>query len=164
MTRVRSVLAAAVTGTTVLVLGTFGVVRLARLKPLRMSGVSMEPTLHNNDRFFASTDVSELTRGDLVLYRYPQNPSKVFVNRIVGLPGDTIEIRAGQVYINQAALHEPYAVGRNEPESGPIRIPENEFYVLGDNREHANDSRAFGPIERGAIVGRYVAKYWNAGA
>ena len=106
----------------------------------------------------------EPRRGDLVLFNYPKDESQVYVKRLIGLPGETVEIRKRIVYINGHPLHESFAIYSNTstrktgPHSGdnfgPIKIPVDQYFVLGDNREQSEDSRHFGLITRENISGK----------
>ncbi len=115
-------------------------------------------------------------RGDLVTFRYPQDPSVVFIKRVVGLPGEKLAIRAAVVFINEEPLSEPYvthilplvstpACAGCEDDSqaswGPETIPEGAYFVLGDNRDNSNDSRFFGSVPRANILGRVRSVYWS---
>lgn len=133
---------------------------------------SMEPTLLIGDniitlRYF--TD-QKPDRGDIVIFPFPYDREKDFVKRIVGLPGETLEIRQQQVYINNMALDEPYALHTQPPQSpplvprddlAPMIIPDGQVFVIGDNRENSNDSRMFGPLEVTDIERQVKIIYWS---
>ncbi|HJQ70575.1 MAG TPA: signal peptidase I [Blastocatellia bacterium] len=136
-------------------------------QPVKVEGAAMSPTLNDGDRVFVSKDVAELRRGDIVVFHYPQDTTKSFVKRIVGLPGETIKIdREGKLYINGVLTNEPYvAPERNQ---GPRTVPEqtikaDHYYVLGDNRDASNDSRTFGAVSKDLIYGKVVMRYWPLG-
>ena len=99
--------------------------------------------------------------GEVIVFRYPQDPDRHFVKRVIGTPGDVIQIIKGKVYLNHEAIPEPY-VDRNEytTDWGPYVIAEEQYFVLGDNRPYSNDSRAWGTISFDHIVGRYWFRYW----
>ena len=125
----------------------------------------MEPALKDGDRLFIDRAVDKLNRGDIVVFHYPFDPSKSYLKRVVGLPGETIEIRDGRVLINGTGLDEPYvAAANNRVMSGRkvIRIPDDSYYVVGDNRDNSNDSRMWGPLQRKFIYGKFVTKYYSA--
>ncbi len=106
----------------------------------------MEPTIHDGEKLTGYPVYRDLRRGDIVVFILPDNPKATSCKRIIGLPGETIEIRDGQVLINGAALSEPYI---QEPVNYAVEsttIPENSYYLLGDNRNHSKDSHDFGSV------------------
>ncbi len=107
-------------------------------------------------------------RGDVIVFEYPEDPSKDFIKRVVGLPGETVEIRNKQVFVNGEPLDESYVqyldpnlVYGPRDNWGPKQIPEGEFFVMGDNRDHSRDSRFWGYVPRAAIVGKAMFLYWS---
>jgi signal peptidase I len=130
---------------------------------------SMEPTLRTGDRILVSKftyRVWEIRRGDIIVFRYPLNPNKDFVKRVVGLPGERIEMKDGFVQINSRPLGEVYPTalpgGDRACSSnyGPETVPAGAVFVLGDNRCNSEDSRFFGFVPIKNIVGRALAVYW----
>jgi signal peptidase I len=103
-------------------------------------------------------------RGDVVVFRYPGDPTKNYIKRIVGVPGDRVEIFQGAVLVNGKRLAEPYvpAEFRDERSMGEVVVPRGEYFVLGDHRNLSSDSRDFGVVERQAICGKAVFAYWPA--
>ncbi|MEF2144679.1 MAG: signal peptidase I [Desulfovibrionaceae bacterium] len=107
--------------------------------------------------------------GDIIVFEYPEDPSKDFIKRVIGLPGDKIEIRGQTVLRNGEALTEPYsrhtgALSVEQPLDmfqHPFTVPENQFFVLGDNRDESRDSRYWGFVDREAIVGKALVIYWS---
>ncbi len=107
---------------------------------------------------------------DIIVFEYPQDPSKDFIKRVIGLPGDTIEIRDKVVYRNGQKLDEPY-VQHTDPRSLPgprdnmpeITVPVGKYFVMGDNRDESLDSRFWGTVDRGAILGKAWVIYWSWG-
>ena len=99
--------------------------------------------------------------GEVIVFQYPQDPDRHFVKRVLGTPGDIVQIMKGEVYLNHTVVPEPY-VDRNEftTDWGPYKIAEEQYFVLGDNRPSSNDSRAWGTISFDHIVGRYWFRYW----
>jgi signal peptidase I len=149
----------------VLVASSCSALRRAAVQPVKVEGVAMEPALRNGDRIFIDRSVDKLERGDIITFYYPADPSRSFIKRVVGLPGEAVEILDGKVLINGNALDEPYvAPENNRVMSGhkEIRIPVDSYYVLGDNRDNSNDSRAWGPLTRKFIYGKFVRKYYSA--
>jgi signal peptidase I len=111
----------------------------------------------------------ELRRGDIVVFRYPQNPARKYVKRCLGLPGDRIEMRNKVLYVNEQPVSEPYVIHRDQtvqtwPFSrdtfGPVRVPEGQYFMLGDNRDESADSRYWGFLPQRMIEGRAWAVYW----
>lgn len=99
-------------------------------------------------------------RGDIIVFQYPRDPTKDFVKRVVGLPGETIEVRSGTVYIDGDPLREPYLQRMDQSSSHGISLDGGEYYVIGDNRRNSNDSRAWGVVPEENIVGRVLLVYW----
>ena len=102
-------------------------------------------------------------RGDLVLVRDPVEPGMWYVKRIIGLPGEHVQMDGDNVSINGEALEEPYAHGRNgaaSPFPNQWVPDEAEYFVLGDRRQDSRDSRTFGPVESGQIIGKVWVRYW----
>src|SRR5580692_9873861 len=120
-------------------------------QPVKVEGTSMMPSLEDQERIFVNKFVYRLEpieRGDVVVFRYPRDPSKSFIKRVIGLAGDRIRINAGQVWVNGRQLNEDYvppayADARSYP---AITVPPDSYFVLGDHRSLSNDSRDFGPV------------------
>lgn len=124
---------------------------------------SMEPTLLPHDRVLVNKFIyrfREPHRGDVIVLRYPRDPGKNYIKRIVGLPGDRVEIKNGHLTINGRAVEELYLNGQPSGDYGPDVIPVGSFFVLGDNRMNSEDSRAFGFLTQGQIVGQAALIYW----
>jgi len=129
----------------------------------RVEGQSMEPNLHPNQRLIIEKvsyrfDMPE--RGDIVVLKLPGRRSEPLIKRVIGLPGETVEIHGGQVFINGKPLKEPYLRTRTYGDMPPRKVPEGCIFVLGDNRNASNDSRFFGPVPLENIVGRAWIRYW----
>ncbi len=126
----------------------------------------MMPALNDGDRIIIDRGFEKLERGDIVVFLFPMDQSRSYIKRIVGLPGDTIDIRDGEVFVNGKLLEEPYVDSRyNESKRSlaPLKLDENRYFVIGDNRDNSSDSRFWGPVERKLIYGKYVKKYFAAG-
>ncbi len=124
---------------------------------------SMEPTLIPGDRVLVDKRIygrSEPRRGSMVVFRYPHNPTRIFLKRIVGLPGDHVEIRRGRLYINGSEVSELYVKGVPSGDYGPETIPPDAYFVLGDDRNNSEDSRFFGSIPRGSLLGKVTKIYY----
>ncbi|HVI80045.1 MAG TPA: signal peptidase I [Candidatus Acidoferrum sp.] len=134
-------------------------------QPVKVEGTSMMPSLEDQERIFVNKFVYRLEpieRGDIVVFRYPRDPSKSYIKRVIGMAGDRIRIEGGTVYVNGQALGETYVPAeyedtRSYPE---IVVPANSFFVLGDHRSMSNDSRDFGSVNQGYIYGKAVFGYW----
>ncbi len=99
-------------------------------------------------------------RGEVVIFEFPNNPERDFVKRVIGLPGDTVEIQRGTVIVNSIPLNEPYITRRDTGTMGRITVPENGYFVLGDNRRGSNDSRNWGSVPIDNIIGRALVTFW----
>ncbi len=134
-------------------------------QPVKVEGTSMAPLLSDQERIFINKFVyrfEPIHRGDVVVFWYPLDRSKSFIKRVIGLPGDTIDIRAGQLYVDGKRIAEPYVPPSYFDDSsyGPIQIPPDQYFVMGDHRDSSNDSRIFGPVPRKFIYGKAVFAYW----
>jgi signal peptidase I len=136
-------------------------------QPVRVEGTSMLPRLENSDRLFINKfvyHIEAIERGDIVVFRYPRDPEKSYIKRVIGLPGDRIQIVRGQVWLNGNPLREPYVPEayrdtRSMPETV---IPEGSYFMMGDHRSISSDSREFGPVARDLVYGKAVFVYWPA--
>jgi len=134
-------------------------------QPVKVEGTSMAPLLSDQERIFINKFVyrfEPIQRRDVVVFWYPLDRSKSFIKRVIGLPGEKVEIRQGIVYVNGRAIQEPYVPPQYEDLSdfGPIRVPRDSYFVMGDHRISSNDSRVFGSVESRFIYGRAVFAYW----
>ncbi len=134
-------------------------------QPVKVEGTSMAPLLSDQERIFINKFVyrfEPIQRRDVVVFWYPLDRSKSFIKRVIGLPGESVEIRQGIVYVNGHAILEPYVPTQYEDMSdfGPVRVPKDSYFVMGDHRISSNDSRVFGPVESKFIYGRAVFAYW----
>lgn len=124
---------------------------------VEVAGDSMSPTLEAGQYLVATRPPARLGRGDVVVVRRPERPIDV-VKRVVGLPGEEVVVEDGVVTVGGRRLDEPYARGTGP--GGRWHLGPDEFVVLGDNRDRSSDSRAFGAIPRGAVVGVVRLRYW----
>lgn len=134
-------------------------------QPVKVEGTSMAPLLSDQERIFINKFVyrfEPIQRGDVVVFWYPLDRTKSFIKRVIGLPGETVEIRRGVVYVNEKVVPEPYVPPQYEDLSdfGPVRVPKENYFVMGDHRISSNDSRVFGPVANRFIYGRAVFAYW----
>lgn len=111
-----------------------------------MNGPSMEPTYKQGDRLRMQAPSGDIQHGDVVLYTDPTNSSRLLVKRAVALAGDVVEIRAGVVYLNSKPLAEPYVNANWKGDMAPLRVPDGQVFILGDNRGMSFDSRHTGPV------------------
>src|SRR5690606_37955070 len=120
---------------------------------VRVEGDAMAPTLRDGERVSVTEAVEPLQRGDIVVFDYPRDPSRMFLKRIVGLPGEEVEITDQGVTIDGRGLDEPYVLPANRSTSrwGPTRSQDGEYFVMGDNRRNSEDSRHWGAVRREII-------------
>jgi len=147
-------------------------VRYYLIQPFYVKGASMEPNFYDKE-YLIIDEISyrfhEPARGDIIVFKYPRNPEEYFIKRVIGLPGERIQIKDGSAYVyNQenplgVKLEEPYlpsgdrTYGLNEE---IITLGASEYYVLGDNRNSSKDSRSFGPVDKSLITGRVLLRGW----
>jgi signal peptidase I len=134
-------------------------------QPVKVEGGSMEPGLEDQERIFINKLVyrwEKIERGDIIVFRYPRDPRKSFIKRVIGIPGDQVRISYGHVYINGKPQEEDYVPPEYaDSRSYPMTIiPPGSYFVLGDHRSMSNDSRDFGPVQRSYIYGKAVFGYW----
>lgn len=145
-------------------------IRYFLIQPFYVKGASMEPNFQDHQYLIIdeiSYRVNNPRRGDIIVFRYPKDPRQFFIKRIIGLPGETVKVRDGKVYIvnsdfpNGVAINEsdylndPYTAGTKE-----VTLGSDEFFVLGDNRSASLDSRSFGTVPRRLIIGRVWLRGW----
>jgi len=159
------------------------------IQNFRVEGLSMDPALKNgemvivNKLLYFRIDVKRLAslvpfwdvkdkkslnlfhepyRGEVVVFNWPVDPERQLVKRVIGVPGDTVEIRSGSVYLTGIPLREPYIASLHaiREDIGPVKVSEGHYFVMGDNRLHSNDSRDWGLIARDDIVGKLWLVYW----
>lgn len=149
----------------------------------RIDGISMLPNFHNsqflivnrwaycpgihleipivNIKIWEKTwCVRQPRRGDVVIFEYPKDISRDFIKRVIGLPGETVEIRQGKVYINGQLMPEPFGPNPGSYSAPPVTVPAGEVYVMGDNRNNSSDSHIWGPLPINLIIGKALASYW----
>lgn len=156
------------------------------VKPYRIPSPSMAGTLVSGDRILVNRlayAFSDVSRGDVIVFRWPKDRSVVFVKRVIGLPGDVLSLRDGRVFVNGELLEEPYLFqqeGKPEPTvcaaelavssfgqpwglEHPYKVPANSYFVMGDNRMQSDDSRDWGIVPRADVIGRVFMLYWPLG-
>jgi signal peptidase I len=156
--------------TIVVSLAIFAVVYIFLFQPHQVDGQSMVPNFHNAEYILTdklSYRIHEPKRGDVVVFHSPQDERVDFIKRILGVPGDTLKISDGYVYLNGIKLEEGYVndpgavlAGRFLRENLEVEVPPGQYFVMGDNRGHSSDSREWGFVSRPGIVGRAFFRYW----
>ena len=139
-----------------------GCMQAIGVQPIKVVGDAMLPTLKDGDRVLFDKRFGELKRGDIVIFYFPQDHSVSYVKRIIGLPGDTVEIREGQVLINGDPIAEPYLDPmKNQAARSlePVKLSADSYFVAGDNRDASADSRVWGPLQKNLIYGKYTGTY-----
>lgn len=152
---------------------TIGLIRYYLFKPFYVKGASMEPNFFEKEYLIIdelSYRFREPQRGEVVVFKYPDNPKEYFLKRIIGMPGETIKISGGKVMIYNGEYPEGIYVDEMYlPESirtdgeRTIKIGNSQYYLLGDNRHNSFDSRRFGPVDESLIVGRAWVRGWPVG-
>jgi signal peptidase I len=135
------------------------------VQPVKVEGTSMQPRLTDQERIFVNKFVyhfTDISRGDIVVFWYPRDETKSLIKRIIGLPGENVEIQNGLVLVDGEPLNEPYL----DPDFvdslsfEPVEVPEASYFVLGDHRDSSNDSRNWGAVPADKIFGKAILRYW----
>jgi signal peptidase I len=129
------------------------------------------PTLSRLERTILPID--QIARGDIVVFKYPEEPDRDFIKRVIGLPGETIELKRKKVYVDGVPLDEPYVQYLSPPEEsssddvdvrvqyGPVTVPSDHYFMMGDNRDNSQDSRYWGFLPRSYVKGKALFVYWS---
>ena len=128
-----------------------------RIDKERLSRIIPFWRVDNSEQSFA---VHPPERGEVVVFRFPKDPSRDFVKRVIGVPGESVEIRNGTVFVNGQALDEPYLTSHDRSDMGQIFLRDGQYFVLGDNRSGSNDSRNWGPVPEENFLGKVWIIYW----
>jgi len=143
------------------------------VQPVVVEGTSMLPQLHDGERLLVNKLVyyklksvrwGHLERGDIVVFWFPNDPDKSYVKRIIGLPGENVEVRNGTVYINGSELKEEYLDTEHNqslPSFPAKRVDDHHYFVMGDNRDNSSDSRYWGLVPEKYIYGKAFFRYWK---
>jgi signal peptidase I len=130
---------------------------------VKYEGISMLPGIKDGDKLevkqLDEKTRTQLVRGDIIVFKYPADPTKRWVKRVIGLPGDRIEIKAGEVWLNGVKLDEPYVsshLNLSQRSQELVRVPAHGYYVLGDNRDNSNDSRMWGAVPEELVVAKVL--------
>lgn len=138
-------------------------IRLFLVQPFYVEGASMEPNFHDSE-YLVINEISyrfqKPVRGEVVIFKSPADSRVYFIKRVIGLPGEKIELSEGRVYINGKELKEDYIAHFSSEDDAKVTLGPNEYYVLGDNRTNSHDSRRFGPIDKGRIIGKVWFRGW----
>ena len=158
--------------TVVFVGSLFIVVYLFVMQPNQVQGASMDPTFNSGDYIFTSKVTYKMRsyhRGDIIVFKSPPNPDIDYIKRIIGLPGDEVMVKDGEVYVNNIKLNEPYISAKTNVWEGgfskegvPTKVPDGYLFVMGDNRPRSSDSREFGPITQESVIGQVFYRYYPA--
>lgn len=156
--------------TVVMAMAVFVIIYLFLFQPHQVKGSSMLPNFHDGEYILTdkiSYRLKEPKRGDVVIFRAPRNEEYDYIKRIVGLPGDTFKIENGKTFVNNNPLNEIYLPsdyitlpGKFYKEGDAFAIPQDQYFVLGDNRSHSSDSREWGLVPKENIVGKAWLRYW----
>ncbi|HET9478451.1 MAG TPA: signal peptidase I [Pyrinomonadaceae bacterium] len=141
------------------------------VQPVKVEGTSMLPRLHDGERIFVNKLIyydeyrwaPKVERGDIVVFWYPEDPSKSYIKRVIGLPGDTVEIHEGVVRVNGQVMEESYLDQRlnvSHRTIEAVRVRANYYFVMGDNRDNSSDSRIWGLVPKKYIYGKALFRYW----
>jgi signal peptidase I len=156
-----------------LVLSVFMLLLVFVVQPVVVEGTSMLPTLHQNERLIVNKMIyyklksfswGHIERGDVVVFWYPKDPDKSYVKRVIGLPGDTIEVTNGVVYVNGEVLYENYldsTFNQSHANHELTKVDEHYYYMMGDNRDNSADSRIWGLVPEKYIYGKVFFRYWT---
>jgi len=148
----------------------------------RIDGISMEPNFHNGQYLIVNRFaycpglhldlpplgikwqktwcVNSPRRGDVIVFEYPLDTSRDFIKRVIALPGETVEMRNGKIYIDGKLMPEPFGPNPTNRSFGPLTVPPDTVFVMGDNRNNSSDSRTWGPLPQKDIIGKAVLSYW----
>ena len=134
-------------------------------QPVKVEGTSMMPWLEDQERIFVNKFVynfDEVGKSDVIVFRFPLDPSKSYIKRVVGVEGDVVEIIAGQLFVNGARVDEWYVPSEYQVSSShaAVEVPIDHLYVLGDHRDTSNDSRVWGTVPLSSVTGKAVFAYW----
>ena len=130
---------------------------------IRVDGRSMEPSFHHGEYVIVNKlayRFGEVERGDVIVFPSPVTQGEDLIKRVIGLPGDRIEVHGGRVFVNGQALDEPYVMGPTSRDQPETEVPVGMVFVMGDNRNDSSDSRSWGPLPIGDILGQAVFVYW----
>ncbi len=129
---------------------------------IRVDGASMEPTLQSGEFVIVNKLAymfGDPTTGDVIVFHFPRDPDQEYIKRIIGLPGDRVEVKGGEVYINDQVLSEDY-IAASPVYDSVWDVPDDSLFVLGDNRNNSSDSHNWGPVPLDYVIGKATFIYW----
>ncbi len=147
--------------------------RMFVAQPFIVEGASMDPTFSDGEYLIVdqiSYRIREPKRGEVIIFKYPRDLSKYFIKRVIGLPNETVEVKNGHIFITTASsteaveLIEPYIDEDTSPDQVKIKLKSTEYFVLGDNREASSDSRVWGPLQKGLVIGTPILRLYPLSA
>jgi signal peptidase I len=130
---------------------------------IRVDGSSMEPTLHNGEFVIVNKlayKLGEPKLGDIIVFHFPRDPDQEYIKRVIGVPGDDVNIQGGKVYVNGREINEPYIAAPPAYTDSHWDVPEGQLFVLGDNRNNSSDSHSWGTVPLEYVVGKALFIYW----
>ena len=150
------------------------ILRTFVVQAFKIPSGSMRPTLMEGDKLFVNKFIYRFhvpQRGDIIVFRYPVDPKKDFIKRLVGFPGETVEIRNGKIVVEGKTLEDPASFGKfyyynHDPYGGPgakVKVPDNSYFVLGDNSANSTDSRFWGFVPKKNVLGKAIFRWWPPG-
>src|ERR1700704_3121828 len=145
------------------------------VQPVKVEGTSILPRFHDGERIFVNKLVyyddyrwaPHIYRGDIIVFWFPEDPSKSYIKRVIGLPGDTVEVRDGHVNVNGRELTETYLdphLNMSHASKAPTYVKPGYYFVMGDNRDNSSDSRIWGLVPKKYVYGKALFRYWPLGA
>src|SRR5215813_300485 len=152
----------------------FALMMVYIIQPVKVEGTSMLPYLHDGERIFVNKLIyydeyrwaPKIYRGDIVVFWFPEDPSKSYIKRVIGLPGDTVEVHDGHVKVNGRDLEEVYLdphLNMSHASKAPTFVKPGYYFVMGDNRDNSSDSRIWGLVPKKYIYGKALFRYWPLG-
>ncbi len=148
--------------TILLTLVIFFMIRFA-IENFRIEGYSMEPNFHNDQFLLVNKlayKIGHPEPGDVIIVHFPLNETKNYIKRVIGLPGDKVQVRGGKVYVNDVLVPEKYPIEHADYDFGPVTVQSGEYFVLGDNRPESSDSHFWGTVPARDIIGKAWVSYW----
>ena len=134
-------------------------------QPVKVEGTSMRPGLQDQERIFVNKFIyrfDQIERGDIVVFEYPLDPERSYIKRVIGIPGDVVEIRSGVLFVDGEQFVEEYVPAEffDSRSFGPVEVDAGTYFVMGDHRNQSNDSRMWGLVPERNIDGKAVFRYW----